>query len=418
MEKECKYELTSEIGEMNEGWFVVKNKEYEKGEIDLERLDPNSKIRFENCKFNGINFKTAHTGNGKSFEGEIAFLNCIMHNCTKFIEMKISFEKSTSIEKCKFERCEIQGRISKPFPGEDTDKRRKMLFGTDNSSLLKVNSNDRPMLDSVEFDDCDCLLHIHGVWVVGCKWNSCNISPFGFGTSDFSECRFWNCHFFHNASNACFVSCLFKKCDFSTVTFSRNVVMFECGFFETVISKRALLSSKEERAGISKSEYINVSVYDELSNLKKQYSGFQRWMHMAAVAVVFFPYLFFTVNKLMQHAFIKDPEQSEVFIIQLSRYLWNRGNEGSFWLTNLLSVTAFFLTMVYAIVRLILLRKTLEIELEEKIKEAPVNFSLGDKFAGSFTWQHVYSLSNWLFWVSIGSAVIHTVIFLFTSMPI
>lgn len=164
--------------------------------------------------------------------------------------------------------------------------------------------------------------------------------------------------------------------------------------------------------GLTKGNRMDMIIIDDVATLRASYSGFQQWIHLIALLVFVFPYLWFVVSQWLKAEFVSSG--SRITLLEgLCRYIYNGGVD---WQTGFAfhwSFLAFLYMFVYNIFRAVLLRKTKQLELEQESSGLKAKFSLG----GS-NWGKVYNVAKWMFYASLAIALLNTIHFFTQTIPI
>lgn len=156
-----------------------------------------------------------------------------------------------------------------------------------------------------------------------------------------------------------------------------------------------------------------MSIRDDLAKLRSAYSGFQQWLHLFALMVFVFPYVWFLVKSWATARFIEDRQGGIALWEAFIRYIVTGGEgwrEG--WSVNLYSFVPFVLALCYNLLRLVLLVKTKRLELQESISGLPAVFSLQGR------WHFWYQAARIGFWLNLLFVAVHTYHFLQMTVPI
>lgn len=176
---------------------------------------------------------------------------------------------------------------------------------------------------------------------------------------------------------------------------------------------RYTLESLDDFGGLTKGDRMRMSIRDDLAKLRSAYSGFQQWLHLIALIVFGFPYVWFLIKSWVVARFIESGQNRITIWEAFFRYIVNGGEgwrEG--WSLNIYSFSLFVFALVYNVLRLVLLVKTKRLELQESISGLPVPFSLQGP------WGRAYNVARVGFWVNLVIVLLHTIYFLQMTIPI
>lgn len=142
--------------------------------------------------------------------------------------------------------------------------------------------------------------------------------------------------------------------------------------------ERYTLESMDKRGGLSDAQRMTMEIEDGLATLRSTYSGYLQWIHLAAVAVFLFPYVWFVLVQWVTTSLAAvDTAQSISLFKALCQFIWSGGRSwGTGWHFNFWLFLLFLYGLGYNGLRFRLLVKTKDLELEQEARGLPVRFSL------------------------------------------
>lgn len=178
---------------------------------------------------------------------------------------------------------------------------------------------------------------------------------------------------------------------------------------------RLTLDSLKDYGGLTVGNLAKMKVIDDVARLRQTFGGPWFWTHVCLVICFFLPYARFVLERLVREYF----SHPSVAKISLGRSLWNFiQSGGTTWVNpqlKLLPFGCFVLFSLYNVLRITLLWKTARLETDQFVTKIPSDFSL-DTSPG---WKFAFDAVNWLKYLAILVAVIHTVHFLsVTQVPL
>jgi hypothetical protein len=165
---------------------------------------------------------------------------------------------------------------------------------------------------------------------------------------------------------------------------------------------------------------MKMRIVDDVLTLRSQFGGIWTLLHLSAILVFVFPYVWFlikqwTVASFGMHA---KTESSMPLWMALAGFVWTGGGN---WKANWqdwhfapLSFGSFAVFALYNAARLALLWKTKNLETQEEIIGLPAEFSL----QASPTWRSIYYATQIGFWAALCAAIINTIHFFTMRVPI
>lgn len=177
---------------------------------------------------------------------------------------------------------------------------------------------------------------------------------------------------------------------------------------------RHTLESLDKFGGLTTGDRMEMVIRDGVAQLRASYSGFLQWIHLSALVVFLFPYGSFVLKHWSVARFGLGASDSTIPLwMALLRYIYNGGeNWQSGWHLSLLPFTAFIFSLIYNMVRGVLLWKTKTLEIQQEASGLPAVFSL------TGGWGFWYRAAKFGFYMNLGVVALHTVHFLRQRIPI
>ena len=200
--------------------------------------------------------------------------------------------------------------------------------------------------------------------------------------------------------------------------------------------ERHQLERLEGYGGLTTGAMMDMEIEDGVVTLRASYSGFMQWVHLVALAVFLFPYVWFIVSQWSKARFVSAgqsvfPEADGQMPLwkALSYFIYNGGLEWQIGPSLHWTFGLFILMFVYNALRTVLLWKTKSLENYQTASGLRANFSLTDPVIGHslgkeyrpghwFTWGLLLRLSQWGFYTAIAIALLNTLHFFGQSIPI
>lgn len=167
-----------------------------------------------------------------------------------------------------------------------------------------------------------------------------------------------------------------------------------------------------------------MDIKDDVAQLRQSFGGFKTLLHLIFLAVFAFPYVWFVVSRYAEASFAGEQHAETIALWDaFCRYVFNGGLN---WQTGY-QLHWTFLTFVVALLfnalRVLLLRKTMQLELSQSARELPEMFSLSEKviFWGKpmgFTWGRLVWVNDILFWIQSAAVIFSTFHFLTMRVPV
>ncbi len=210
-----------------------------------------------------------------------------------------------------------------------------------------------------------------------------------------------------------FSGCKLIKCDFVSAelvqaNFDTNTVFESCNMKSCICQKSDLLHLDQNFGGLTVGQRREMKISDDISKLKSTFGGFWSTVHLISFIIFIFPYVWFVIKYWPESEFIYDDESYISLIQAFILNIWNGGRslESGEWRFHW-SAVIFALLLIYNSLRIVLLWKTKQLELDEKITGIPPIFS----FSENYVWRKMYIGMQWLFWFSVALSVGNTMYF-------
>lgn len=161
---------------------------------------------------------------------------------------------------------------------------------------------------------------------------------------------------------------------------------------------RYTLSALKEYGGMTVAQRMDLDIIDDLAKLRTSYSGINLWLHLSALAIFLFPYMWFVLARWSEAQFQETKSEGDVRLWEaLARYIWNGGKNWEHGWEFDYSFIAFSFMFTYNLLRGVLLFKTNQLERIQEISGLPVKFSLSQQP----WWRALVKLMSWLLWFSL-----------------
>jgi uncharacterized protein YjbI with pentapeptide repeats len=352
----------------------------------------------QNAKFeNYVQWRTNRTKiriEGKSFEKDfsnfpfhsIAFVNCRFTKC-EFTETGL---QHAIFDACTFEQCRFGGRLD------------AVRFGNCHFSNCNFQS-----MNSVELISCnvDHSSFEPGYTFTGCKIISSRILDLDLRGIEFREC---------SLAGTIFLDVIFDE--------STRFLRLTSTVGLTVNRLALAHLDPKDFGGLTPGQRTDMRILDDVGQMRLAFGGFKFWFYLAAVTWFFSPYVLFTLTR-----FLDSQMRTSETSISLGIAIWNYFlTGGAAWKTgtpvDALSLTTGILFLVWNVARILLLVKTMNLELQEKVKGVPARFELAADLRSAtswrqFWWTGLYRFNYLMFWFGVVIAIVHGLIFLQTPVP-
>lgn len=375
---------------------------------------------FRNCTFRKANFTRTDLS-------EAEFINCSLNGTVL---------DAAIMRKSKFNGCSCESSLFK-----DIDARDALYDKCD----FRAASFDHCAFHACSFQNADFV----AVRMRDCKFESARFHGASFVKSTIVRSELGSCDYNEavlretsldgcSLSNACFVTASlseveFARCNLRGSAFGRASVR-DCKFFEndfdsattfkdvrditgTSIPRLDLLSLTNY-GGLTPTQRLSLNVVDDVAKLRRQFSGYRQWVHLACITLFMSQYVAF-VGKRYFASLTMERSGSDITILwSLMCYIINGTGEwrsiNASWSTITLSLLSFIAFVSYNAARLVLLVRTKEIEWEEVTTEVPSRFSFG-RYPGTHCLFQVVSYGVWL---GLLSLLVNTLLFLMQRTPV
>ncbi|WP_436715476.1 hypothetical protein U8335_23805 [Roseiconus lacunae] len=261
-------------------------------------------------------------------------------------------------------------------------------------------------------------------WAKQCQFDDCTVI---LNETEFTEVLFDTARLGQGKviRNARFVNCIFKNgkfqsqviedtsfadCEFDGVIFTSGTEFKDCSFKNCSMTRRTYSTLRKD--SLTDADRMGIRIIDPIEVLRKNFSGFNSFIHWMLVAIFATPYLTFIGVQWMKH--LTWPEEgTETLFFQLLKFICSGGETNELWRFNLLSMVLFLYYLIFNACRVALLWLMKQIETDERLQEVPSSFSL----ASHPIWRNVEKFVRYSFWVGVPVVIVNTIIFLSTKTP-
>lgn len=251
-----------------------------------------------------------------------------------------------------------------------------------------------------------------------------------FSNATFTNTNLSNSHFY----STYFSSCKFNGTDLHEITIEKEAEFKFPDFSGALIDRYTLECIPEEK--IQKHSRVKMIIDDDIMLLRQQYGGFYRIFNWILIILFLVPYAKFTFFCWLKANYIPKSKDTIPFFEAIFRYVISGGKTWKEMQPEAIPIIIFLITFLYNIIRVLILKKTIDLEHEREIRGLPVKFSLKNtlienawsrKWAGFiytgrfnyiFSWEFWYKVNNYLFYVNGLAVVIHIFNFCTTEINI
>lgn len=249
-----------------------------------------------------------------------------------------------------------------------------------------------------EFEDCT----FDGALLVGTRFENCNFLRSSFRFTD--------------ADSAQFHGCQLAGVNLLPMKVSEDTVFNTCELRGTKMS-RMQLHMMQSYGQISAARRSTMEIVDDFLHLRSLFSGYWNRIHLTALLVFIFPYVFFVIrqwSRLKIWSVLPSGDGEELpMIVALWYYIVSGGTTYSKLDVHWLPTTLFCVALLFNILRAALMLKTKLLEQREAIYEMPVDFELYQSL-----WLIPFVLYHYLAYVIIFVIAIHAFLFLTQPIPL
>jgi len=177
---------------------------------------------------------------------------------------------------------------------------------------------------------------------------------------------------------------------------------------------RFTLECLGENSGVTRGDIMRMRVRDDVAKLRRSYSGFMQWVHLTALAVFLFPYLWFVVKQWNLARFRTTDDKGTISLAEaLGRFIVSGGDGWrSGWVWRW-SFVLFVFALIYNGLRGALLWKTKQLEEQQQATGLPAMFSLKSTW-----WGHAEWFARWGFYAHLMAVLANTAHFLSQRIPL
>ena len=178
---------------------------------------------------------------------------------------------------------------------------------------------------------------------------------------------------------------------------------------------RYTLACLNEFGGLTAGDRMDMDIVDDVATLRRSYTGVIQWIYLMSLALFLFPYAWFVGRHWAVARFSGAMTENTVALGEaIARFILSGGHAWeSGWSLNVYAFALFLLTLLYNVLRGVLLWKTKALELEEQCSGLPAKFSLRVR-----PWGSLYKAAQIGFWVNIIVIALHTWHFLGQRIPV
>lgn len=229
--------------------------------------------------------------------------------------------------------------------------------------------------------------------------------------ADFNSAKCVGAHFVCTIDTANFSNANLTDADFSGSSAAVGT-NFQSATVTNCRIERHTLESMHDYGRLTPGQRMDMEIVDGVATLRASYSGFLQWIHAAALTAFVFPYAYFVLSRWTLARFSN--EDGDITLLRaLARYVWTGGSD---WQTGQAfapaAFTVFVLSLIYNLLRFVMLWKTKTLELRQTASGLPVRFRL----AGA--WNVFYQAAKWGLWGNLLLVGYHTYYFLGQRIPV
>lgn len=159
---------------------------------------------------------------------------------------------------------------------------------------------------------------------------------------------------------------------------------------------------------------MSMNIIDDVAQLRASYSGFSQWVHLAALVLFLFPYVWFVLVQWSNAEFlIPDAEAHMPLWKALLTFIYNGGVNWQSGFAFHLSFIAFIFMACFNFLRAMLLWKTKQLELQQESSGLPAMFSLV-----STRWGITLKVAKWSFFAYLAIGLLNVGHFFTQDVPI
>jgi hypothetical protein len=246
------------------------------------------------------------------------------------------------------------------------------------------------------------------------KFSNCDCGGAKFQRSKLGDCSFFGSNLrVTDFENASLVSVTFRNIEVDTRTKFKDLAKIE----NVTMERYALHCLGPDFGELTEGNRMRMDIADDAILLRSQFGGFWTLLHLTAIVVFLFPYVWFIGRQWTVATFIPGHEASD------SMPLWKAlvgfiitggGDWKGTWNVAWLSFLSFVVFAFYNAARIALLWKTKSLEMKEHITGLPVEFSL----EAHHGWWILFQLTRIFFWLALLATIANTIHFFSMRVPI
>ncbi len=265
-------------------------------------------------------------------------------------------------------------------------------------------------LTGADFTDAD----LHGVTFHHAELVSAN-----FNKADLEHAKFDNANLTKASVRAHLAHAQFTRANLAGADLRGASVNSDTSFVNAIVAEckvdRFTLECLDDYGGLTKGQRMSMSVVDGVATLRAAYSGFWQWVHLTALAGFLFPYVWFVLwNWMTRATFASGLAERRIALWEaLARYIWNGGVDWKLGWQFHWSFFLFVVALSYNVLRLALLYKTKQLELQQESSGLPAKFSLQ-----ASRWGKALRIANVVLWINLGAVTLNTIHFMTQTIPV
>lgn len=408
-------------GRDNPEWYEVDFQGY-----TFEKHIDFSKYLFPGkVKFVGATFKQGATFSGNSFCDKVDFSRATF-------EGDLHFSHAICWGPVSFDYCVIHGDayltetwFNKGIGGYRLETRRSLLL--DKSVFCGgLNLPEAKLGQALSLNTATLRCHVElrfakskfGIMAAGLSLAGSNFQGAEFNNSNFQGCILTDADF----SAAQFEHTDFTGCRFNTGTdFSRSALL---GSKFDKFGLYSMNNNGGSNSGISQGMLMDMEITDDVSVLRQAYGGVNFLLHLIFLGAFIFPYAWFAFQRYGEARFVDGSTECYITLLEaMARYVFNGGLNWQQGYAFHWTFCTFIVALIYNILRWLMLRKTVQLELSEKARGLPARFSLSDEIrifglGTKIKWHLLNNVSKFLFWIQLGVLGLSSYHFLSMRIPI
>lgn len=336
---------------------------------DLSSFDLRN-VDFTDSQFRDVNLTSA------TCEKSI-FKNAVFENAT----LKSALIRNTHMAGARFEKCNLDG------------------------ADVQV-----AVLGKARFTECTMIKALFGHSKLGqTVFDNCIMEGTDLSHTDLAM----SCFRSTSLKNAKLVDAVLHGADLRGAVFNAGTQLHKAVVNDCIVNRHTL-ESLDEYGGLTRGDRMTMKIVDGVATLRSNYTGFWQWIHLTALVVFLFPYVWFVMSQWSIARFGVPADLPSITLFEaLIRYIWNGGVDWQGgWNLDLLSFCLFAYAFLYNGLRGVLLSKAKQLELQQDASGLPAVFSLDEG------WGIAYRAAKWGFYANLIVVLGHTLHFLMQEIPL